>query len=88
MLIKLAPSGGGRCLLRTGLKSSFVARLARCEARRGKRAKQPEVYPLRYTEDCCAKFDEVAARISSTEAEDTFETSSSHSLVAAPIIRI
>jgi hypothetical protein len=61
---------------RTGLKSSFVARLARCEARRGKRAKQPEVYPPRYTEDFFERFDEVAARISSTEAEDTFETSS------------
>ena len=67
-----------RRIVRTGLKNSFVARLARCEVRRGKRAKQLEVYPLRYTEDCCAKFDEVAARISSTEAEDTFETSSSY----------
>jgi hypothetical protein len=67
-----------REFVRTGLKSSFVARLARCEARRGKRAKQPEVYPLRYTEDFFAKFDEVAARISSTEAEDTFETSSKY----------
>jgi hypothetical protein len=63
---------------RTGLKSSFVARLARCEARRGKQAKQPEVYPQRYTEDFFAKFDEVAARISSTEAEDAFETSSTN----------
>jgi regulator of protease activity HflC (stomatin/prohibitin superfamily) len=61
---------------RTGLKSGFVARLARCEARGGKRAKQPEVYPLRYTQGFFAKFDEVPARISSTEAEDTFETSS------------
>jgi hypothetical protein len=58
--------------LRLRLKSSFVARLARCEARRGKRAKQPEGYPQRYTEDFFAKFDEVAARIASTEAEDTF----------------
>ncbi len=63
-------------IARTGLKRSFVARSARCEARRGKRAKKPEVYPLRYTEDFFAKFDEVAARISSTAAEDTFETSS------------
>ena len=36
------------------------------------------MYPLRYTEDFFAKFDEVAARISSTAAEDTFETSSSY----------
>jgi hypothetical protein len=34
------------------------------------------VYPLRYTEDFFAKFDEVAARISSTGAEDIFETGS------------
>jgi hypothetical protein len=65
---------------RTGLKNSFVARLKRCEARRGKRAKKPEVYPLRYTEDFFAKFNEVAARISSTGAEDIFETGSSKKL--------
>jgi hypothetical protein len=34
------------------------------------------VYPLRYTEDFFAKFDEVAARISSTGAEDIFKTGS------------
>jgi Flp pilus assembly protein TadG len=65
-----------RPLSRTGLKNSFVARLKRCEARRGKRGKKPEVYPLRYTEDFFTKFDEVAARISSTAAEDIFETGS------------
>jgi hypothetical protein len=34
------------------------------------------VYPLRYTEDFFAEFDEVAARISPTGAEDIFETGS------------
>jgi hypothetical protein len=37
--------------------------------------KKPEAYPLRYTEDFFAKFDEVVDRISSTAVEDTFETS-------------
>jgi hypothetical protein len=48
--------------------------LTRCEGRRGKGAKKPEVYPLRYTEDFFEEFDEVAARISATGAEDIFET--------------
>jgi hypothetical protein len=44
--------------------------------REGKRAKKPDVYSPRYTEGFYARFDQVAVRISSTEAEDTFETSS------------
>ena len=63
-------------IITTGLKSSFVARLARCAAKRGKRAKKPAAYPLRYSEDFFVKCDEVAVRISSTAAEDTFEISS------------
>ena len=63
---------------RTGLTNSFVARLTRCEARRGKRAKKPEVYPLRYTEDFFAEFDEGAARISPTGAKAIFEAGSSY----------
>jgi hypothetical protein len=75
-------------IIRTGLKNSFVARLKRCEARRGKRGKKPEVYPLRYTEDFFAKFDEVAARISSTGAEDTFETGSTTGLKNSFVARL
>ncbi|MFN5062385.1 MAG: DHH family phosphoesterase, partial [Pseudomonadota bacterium] len=78
----LPPLDSGGRESRTGLRNSLVARLKRCEARRGKRAKKPEVYPLRYTEDFFAKFDEVAARISSTGAEDISETGSSETKVA------
>jgi hypothetical protein len=41
--------------------------------------------PLRYTQGFFAKFNEVAARISSTGAEDIFETGSNRSLAAAII---
>jgi hypothetical protein len=41
-----------------------------------KKSEKPEVCPLRYTQTFLVKFDEVAAPISSTAAEDTFEASS------------
>jgi hypothetical protein len=50
--------------------------MRRCSARRGKQAEKPEAYPLRYTEDFFAMFDEVAAGISSSAAEDIFEMGS------------
>ncbi len=62
-----------------------MARLARCEARHGKRAKKPEAYPPRHTEDFFAKFDEVAARTSSILAEDIYETSSTYYVVVPQI---
>jgi hypothetical protein len=46
------------------------------------------VYPLRYTEDFFTKFDEVAARISSTGAEDTFETGSTTGLKNSFVARL
>ncbi len=64
---------------RGGFKNRLVARLTRCKPRRGKRAKKPEVYPLRYAEDFFAEFDEVAACISSAAADDIFETTSERS---------
>jgi hypothetical protein len=41
-----------------------------------KRSEKIGAYPLRYTEDFFARFDEVVNLISSTVAEYTFETSS------------
>jgi hypothetical protein len=72
----IQPASAVNVVVRIRTRTSFVARLKGYEARRGKRAKKPQVYPLRYTEDFFAKFDEVAARISSTGAEDIFETGS------------
>jgi TolB protein len=50
--------------------------MRRCSARRGKRAEKPEAYPLRYTGDFFAMFDEVAAGISSSAVGDIFEIGS------------
>ncbi len=65
---------------RAGFKNNLVASLLRWGASQAvlqeRRAKKPEVYPLRYTEDFFAKATAGAAPRSASAAEGIFETSS------------
>ena len=62
-------------MTRTSLIKSFGARLARCEARPGKLARNQQVYPPRHTNCFFTGLDDAAVCMSSIEAKDSYQSS-------------